>query len=132
MNTTEDLAAKIERLVVDHVAKIRRSAAEAVERAFAGPSTTRVPQKRTASASTRPSRRRNPEELEKLAEQLHAAVCETPGETMAVLSERVDATVRELNRPMNNLRRAKRIRSVGTRSQTRYFPTVGPAANSRA
>ena len=109
MNTTEDLAlaAKIERLVVAHVAELRRQAAEAVERAFAGPSMPSAPKKETATARTTSSRRRRTgDELEALAERLHAAICETPGETMAVLSERVDATVRELNRPMHSLREA--------------------------
>ena len=133
MNTTEDLTVKIERLVVAHVAEIRRQAAEAVERAFAGPSMPSAPKKETAPARTTSSRRRRTaDELEALAERLHAAICETPGEAMAVLSERVDATVRELNRPMNSLREAGRIRSVGTRSKTRYFPAVGRAANSRS
>jgi hypothetical protein len=133
MNTTEDLATKIERLVGDHIAEIRRTAAQAVERAFAGTSKPPAPKKQTTSAPARPSRRRrNADQLEAVAERLHAAICERPGETMAVLSERVDATVRELNGPMNILRRAGRIRSVGTRRQTRYFPAVGRAANSRS
>jgi hypothetical protein len=38
--------------------------------------------------------------------------------------------VLELNLPMNKLRRQGRLRCVGARSNTRYFPAVGAAANA--
>jgi uncharacterized coiled-coil protein SlyX len=57
---------------------------------------------------------------------LYAAVCERPGETMSVLAPIVGATARELNRPATRLRQAGRIRSVGTRHATRYFPMAEP------
>jgi hypothetical protein len=131
MNTTEDLTAKLEQLVRDHISEIQRSAAAAVTRAFGSPSPTTKQQPRQHRQS-QTGNRRDPEEVSALAERLHAAVCSAPGETMAVLAERVGATVSELNRPMNNLRRAGRLRSAGARSQTRYFPAVNGAASSRA
>jgi hypothetical protein len=45
-----------------------------------------------------------------------------PGETMTVIAPTVGATARELNRPMLRLKQAGRVRSVGTRHATRYFP----------
>lgn len=131
MKTTEHLAAGIEQLVREHIAEIHRSTAAALERAFASSS---KPQKHESQRPARRmlSNRRDPEEVAALAERLHAVVCATPGETMPVLAERLGTTTRELNRPMNNLRRAGRLRSVGTRNQTRYFPAVGRAASSRA
>jgi hypothetical protein len=57
-----------------------------------------------------------------LEERLYRAVCAHPGETMAVLAQAVGATARELNRPATLLRRDGRVRSVGQRSSTRYFP----------
>jgi ribosomal protein L36 len=45
-----------------------------------------------------------------------------PGETMTVLGPQVGASARELHRPMQLLKRAGRVRSVGTRHSTRYFP----------
>jgi len=131
MKTIEDLAAGIECLVRDHIAEVQRSTAAALERAFASSS------KSQKQASDRPGRctlsnRRDPEQVAALAERLHAAVCATPGETMPVLAERLGTATRELNRPMNNLRRAGRLRSVGTRNQTRYFPAVGRATSARA
>jgi hypothetical protein len=59
-----------------------------------------------------------------LAERLLAEVVATPGETMTTLAARLGAMVAELHRPMANLRRAGRLRSVGARNLTRYFPTA--------
>ena len=131
MNTTEDLTAKIEQLVRDHICELERSATAAVTRAFGSPSAT-AKQRPKTQGRRQTANRRDPEEVAALAERLHAAVCNAPGETMAVLAERVGATVSELNRPMNNLRRAGRLRSAGTRNQTRYFPAANGASNSRA
>ena len=130
MKTTEDLAARIEQLVANHIAEIRRSASEALVRGFAGTTTSR--RKQAASSRATGSKRRDPAQLVDLAERLHAAVCETPGETMAALAGRVGAAARELNRPMNNLRKAGRLRSVGLRSNARYFPIVNRGQSSRS
>ncbi len=43
---------------------------------------------------------------------------------MAVLAPAVGATPRELHRPMATLKRDGRVRSVGQRHQTRYYPTT--------
>jgi hypothetical protein len=57
-----------------------------------------------------------------LSERLYAAVCANPGALMTVLATHVGATPRELNRPALILKRAGRVRSVGQRAHTRYFP----------
>lgn len=129
MNTEQDLAAQIEDLVHAHIDKLWRSAANAVERGFGR--TTRPAKTRTTAETSKAKKRRvqsgrrDPEAVQLLAERLHAAVVETPGESMAVLATRIGASVRDLHRPMTNLKRAGRLRSVGTRSRTRYFPLVG-------
>ena len=41
---------------------------------------------------------------------------------MSVIAPVVGATARELNRPMLRLKQVGRVRSVGTRHATRYFP----------
>lgn len=64
-----------------------------------------------------------------MCERLYRAVCAHPGETMAVLMVDAGASVRELNRPMNQLKASGRIRSVGSRNHTRYFPM---AADTRS
>jgi hypothetical protein len=123
-----DLADGIERLVREYISTIWSAAEDAVQRAVvAGAGNRSAP---TTSAkprpeSTAPSRqgaRRPAEEIGALSEQLYEAVCRMPGETMTVLAPKIGSTARELNRPMIALRRAGRIRSVGTKYQTRYFP----------
>jgi hypothetical protein len=133
MNTT-DLAASIEQLVRTHISEIHRSTAAALERAFASIGAAAQPKQKQKQKQRTPRTkgdRRDPAKVAELAERLHAAVCATPGETMGVLAERIGATVRELNRPMNNLRRAGKLRSAGVRNRTRYFPALSRAANSR-
>ena len=68
--------------------------------------------------------RRASAEVAALGERLYEAVCAQPGETMSVLAPELGKTPRELHRPMMVLRRAGRVRSVGQRHQTRYFPAV--------
>lgn len=133
-----DLADGIERLVRDYISMIRIAAQGAVERAVASSSGG----KSTPTAGTKPrpesaprSRqggRRPADEIGALGERLYEAVCRTPGETMTVLAPRIGATASELNRPMIVLRRAGRIRSAGTKHQTRYFPAVGDGQRSPA
>ncbi len=68
--------------------------------------------------------------MARLGERLYETVCAKPGETMAVLAADLGATPRELWRPMSQLKRDGRVRSVGARSFTRYFPMANEAAAS--
>lgn len=125
-NTTsaQDLGQRIEQMIAEQLAAIRASAQEAVARAF----TT------TTSASTRgaekPARRgrsssgvkRPSDEIAALGERFYQALCEKPGEPMTVLAADVGASARELHRSVTLLRRAGRVRTVGSRHLTRYFP----------
>ena len=67
-------------------------------------------------------------EISAIGERLYQAVCAKPGAPMTVLAVDVGATPRALNRPMMHLKRAGKIRSVGQRHLTRYFPLVGETA----
>ena len=119
----QTLSEQIEQLVREHIEASHRAAAEAVERAFAASSAvSRATPSRSRRRAT--SRRRGPDELVALGEQLYAAVLAEPGETMAVLAPAVGVTPRELHRPMMTLKREGRVRSVGQRHQTRYYPTA--------
>ena len=121
MTTTsiEQLENQIERLVREHVTACHKAAATAVDRAFRS-ANTRTKTRRNASTTT--SRRRPPAEVAALGERLYEAVCANPGEGMKVLMADVGGTARELHRPMALLKRAGRVRSVGQRRLTRYFP----------
>lgn len=74
--------------------------------------------------------RRSPDEMTVLSERLYAAICAKPGESMAVLAPTLGATPRALQVPAFHLKRAGRIRTVGQRRATRYFPM--PKANARS
>lgn len=122
---SQTLSEQIEHLVREHIEATRRAAAQAVERAFASSSSS----SRRPAACRAPRRaaggRRSPDEIAAIGEQLYAAVVADPGETMAVLAPGVGATPSELHRPMAMLKRDGRVRSVGQRHQTRYYPTAG-------
>ena len=125
----QDLAEGIERLVQEHIESTRISAQQAVERAFAGAG----PSPRRAPRSTKPSdtrKRRASSEVAALGERLYKAVCATPGAPMTVLSREIGASARELHRPMSVLKRSGRVRSVGERHATRYFPRTTAVAAS--
>jgi hypothetical protein len=128
-----DLAEGIERLVREYISTIQIAAAGAVERAVganAGGKTTpnaSAKQRTPSAAPSRQGRRRRSDEIGALGERLYEAVCQAPGETMGVIAPMIGSTARELNRPMLLLRQAGRIRSVGTKHATRYFPMASEA-----
>ena len=123
--TTKSLEQKIqvavEQLVREHLAACEAAAALAVRAAFERaslPSSKPAPRK----AARAPAHRRSQEEMAALQERLYAAIRRHPGETMAVIGPAVGATSRDLERPVERLRRQGRIRSVGQRRYMRYFP----------
>ena len=122
--TIEQLEKQIEQLVREHVRAQKAAASAAVERAFASASThASAPARRRATGRRRPST-----EVAGLAERLYEAVRANSGELMTVIAAHVGETPRALNRPMLHLKRAGRIRSVGQRHLTRYFPMTSTSA----
>jgi len=131
------LAEGIERLVREYISTIRGAAEEAVGRAVAVSvgGGRPVPTAKRQQQSARPSRqgrRRDAGEIGELSERFYEALCRTPGEQMVVLAPLVGSTARELSRPVSLLRRAGRIRSVGTKHATRYFPMAREAQRPSA
>ncbi len=138
-NTTnpQDLCKCIEQLVEEYISATRVAAQAALSRAFATGTTATVRSSRSRTAGPKSSRsrmgaRRGIDELGARRERLYEAVCRTPGERMAVLAPVVGATARELNRPMLRLKQAGRVRSVGTRHATRYFPMARDSQRTSA
>lgn len=124
----QSLEEKIEELVRAEMVGIRASVAAAVDRALAaGGSAPPVAARRRARPQTM-SKRRTPEEVADLGERFVAAVVATPGETMTTLAPQVGATPRELQLPVTGLKRDGRVRSVGKRQYTKYFPAAMTAA----
>ena len=129
-NTTAELETRIEQMVAEHVAAVRKAAQAAVERAFAGSSSSvaapAVARPRVARAA---GKRRTGTELSALGERFFEALSRKPGETMAVLSAEVGASPVELQRAVARLKEANRVRTIGERSQMRYFPLSASASS---
>ena len=122
-----DLAEGIEHLVREYISTIRIAAQGAVERAVAasvggGGVASAKRRQPSAAAPSRQGARRPSDEIGSLSERFYEALCRSPGEKMTVLAPIVGATSRELNRQVLLLKRAGRIRSVGVKHATRYFP----------
>jgi hypothetical protein len=133
MTTNNELAEQIERLVRDQIAAIRTAAAAAVERAFAAANSAAGghPQRAkvaSTAARAKPAPRRAAEEVAALAETFYAALRRSPGETMATLAPQVGASPRALQVAVARLKRTGRVRAVGQRQHTRYFPMTTAAA----
>jgi hypothetical protein len=129
--TPQALGERIERLVQDYISETRVAAQAAMNRAFATSAGKKAKKqgqqakRRTCSISRRPSA-----ELIAIGERLYAAMCDAPGESMTVLAPAVGCSARELHRPMSLLKQAGRVRSVGNRQGTRYYPMVGGGKSS--
>lgn len=121
----QELGERIERLVQEYISATRVAAQAAMDRAFSTSVAPAAKKKRQQAAPVpRASHRRPSTELASIGERLYAAMCKAPGETMMVLAPAVGRSARELHRPMALLKRAGRVRSVGTRQATRYYPMV--------
>ncbi|HUH21593.1 MAG TPA: hypothetical protein VLZ09_06975 [Gaiellaceae bacterium] len=139
MTTNHDLARQIEDLVRQHVDALRISAAAAVARAFAAVPPAISPVR--ASTPTKPVRtrkqgapRRVPAELVALGERFYAVLCQRPGETMTTLAPQVGVAPRVLQVAVARLRRDGRVRAIGKRQHTRYYPMAAssPSATTAA
>lgn len=132
-NTTDELEKQIEQMVAAHVAALRKAAQGAVERAFAAAAVGSAAA--TAVAPSRPhaarkaGKRRAKSELSALGERFFEVLSRKPGETMGVLSAEVGASPVELHRAVARLREAGRVRTIGERSQMRYFPLSASASS---
>lgn len=126
--STLELADAIESLVASYVESVREAAQQAVARA----TVERVASAHSSSSGTRTRAappqttmaRRTAAELETVCDALCARVRAQPGMSMVELAEQMNAEVRSLQRPMAKLKSASRVRSVGERHLTRYYPAV--------
>lgn len=126
-----ELTEQIEQLVEQYLAHSRSAAREAVERAFGTPACApKTTGRSTSSATPRRSsgRKRSAEEIGQVAAQLYELVRAQPGESMVTFAAELEMSVRALQRPMMLLKKEGRVRSVGQRHRTRYFPAVGSKA----
>lgn len=129
--TPEELTAQIERAVRGYLVEVQRAAQEAVARAFseagASPGATSARRRGAPAKSGKsaPRRYRSAAEIARVQEALEAAVRQFPGTSLSTLAEELQVPMRKLQIPMGHLKRAGRVRAVGERHLTRYFPAVG-------
>ena len=122
MKTNLELNQQIEQLIQNHIAEIRSAAEQAVARAFTNAfnSSKRSSPKKNCGSADVP--KRSKQEILDIGEKLCAAVGENPGETMAVLSGKIGLSPKELHLPMVKLKKSNRVKSIGHRNFTRYYP----------
>jgi hypothetical protein len=136
MTTHGDLAKQIEDLVRQHVDALQAVAAAAVARAFSAvpaamsPTRTNAPTKVVRTRKQAP--RRAPDELVALAERFYAVLCQRPGETMTTLAPQVGVAPRVLQVAVTRLRRDGRVRAIGKRQHTRYYPMATSSSATMA
>lgn len=123
--SAQDLGQRIEQMITEHIAASRACAQEAVARGFASAAIASTPSAATRRNRSSPGKKRLSADIAALGERFYQAVCAKPGETMTVLGADVGASARELSRSVILLRRAGRVRAVGSRHLTRYFPLSG-------
>jgi DNA-binding NtrC family response regulator len=131
--TPEQLADAIESLVASYMDEVRVAAQRAVERSLTRGAVGRPPSKGSETRGTAPrshtrTARRTRAALDSLCETLCKQVRARPGESMVTLAEEMGMPMSALQRPMSKLRTEGRVRSVGERHLTRYFPAVLRAA----
>jgi hypothetical protein len=132
-STTKELAGAIESLIGSYMAGVREAAQQAVERALVRSSAGRCTRRGKTGASMSPTSgtRRTAVELAGVCDALCEVVRAHPGASMVMLAERMGTEARTLQRPMATLRSTGRVRSVGQRHLTRYYPAVVRSAGAR-
>jgi hypothetical protein len=124
MTTTnvDELGRRLEEVLREHLAASRRAASDAIARAF---EVSRVPGRSGRAVSgLKAQKYRSSTEISSLGDALYRAVCAKPGETMMVIAADLGSTPKLLQRPMHQLKGLGRVRSIGQRNMTRYFPLV--------
>jgi hypothetical protein len=124
-NASQSLGEKIEKVILEHMSQLRQEAAQAMERVLSARAAT---EKRSPAGSKRArsnGQRRGAMELNAMAEEFYAAVCDNPGANMTILAAKLGRSAMQLHRPVARLKQAGRVRSVGERQHTCYFPGVG-------
>jgi hypothetical protein len=125
-STTVELAGAIESLIGSYVDGVREAARQAVERALvrsAAGHPTRSGKKAFSGPPTSTSRR-TAAELAEVCDVLCEVVRAHAGASMATLAEKIGTEAQTLLRPMATLKSTGRVRSVGQRHLTRYYPAV--------
>ena len=127
-STPEQLADAIESLVASYMQEVRLAAQHALDRSLVRPAVASGVSKgkgRGGAPRKSSTMRRSGAELDEICEGLYKLVRARPGESAAKLAAAMGETAPTLQRPMAKLKAEGRVRSVGERHLTRYFPAGG-------
>jgi predicted HTH transcriptional regulator len=119
---TADLCSRIEALVQEHIAASHKAAMATLQRAFASsatPSASRSTQRRGKQSS---GTYRSREVLSELQDKIYDFLNRSPGVGATEISTSLGISAKDMHRPMAKLKKSGLVRSVGQRSETRYFP----------
>ena len=130
MKNVQDLIEeRIDQMARDVMMALRAAAVEALNNAFGSQgvvNTTRqlrqAPKSKPTHGSQKAAPKRSAEQIAELSERLYALIDADPGNTMASYCEKLGLTALQLAVPAGRLKKARRVRKVGERSETRYFP----------
>jgi DNA-binding NtrC family response regulator len=126
----QELANAIETLIASYLDEAHRAARDAIEASLSGRRSSRgagAKPERTAPPASG-CKRRTAAELAEVSERLHALVRARPGEAMAVFADEMGVAAHTLHRPMAKLKAEGRVRTLGQRHLTRYYPAVERAS----
>jgi hypothetical protein len=125
-NTTMELAGAIENLIGTYLDGVRAAARQAVERGLIGSAGGGPPGGRGKFTARRTAigNRRTSAQIGETCAGLCEGVRARPGVSMVELAAQLGATVVSLQLPMAKLKAEGRVRSVGQRHLTRYYPAV--------
>lgn len=129
MTNEEQLEEQIAKALSSYFEAGQQIARRALERALSGkPKVASSRSMARAPRSERPrQRKRSRAVIDQLCESFWMAVSAHPGESMQFLAERVGECPSQLGIVVSRLKRADRIRTVGSRQFTRYFPATETA-----
>ncbi len=113
---------------VDRIATIAREiAAEVVLAGVKGPRPSAKVASNGARAKPTAGAKRSPAKLAALTEKLHGFVKSHPGLRVEQINEKLGSETKDLALPIRKLIAEKKIRSVGSRRATRYYPGASAA-----
>ena len=134
MTNEEQLEEQIAKALSSYFEAGHQMARTALERALSG-----KPKVASSRSMAKPPRGERPRQqkrsravIDQLCESFWTAVSAHPGESMKFLAERVGESPTQLSVVVSRLKRADRLRTVGARQFTRYFPVTETARQAAA
>ena len=133
MTNEEQLEQQIAKALSSYFEAGHRIARTALEHTLSGKPNVSSSRSMAKAPRERPrQRKRSRAVIDQLCESFWTAVSAHPGESMKFLAEHVGERPSELSVVVSRLKRTDRIRTVGSRQFTRYFPATETAREAAA